>query len=134
MFRPLNYDEGKVQFIPATNAQTFVKGDAVVYTSGYAVEAADGEGGTVHFVAAETRTPAADGELLAVWPTAGVWFEADTDAAWSVVDQGTWADLATEATVDPDASTDDIFFIVKGVGTAETDTKVIGFFNPGLES
>lgn len=132
--RPINWDEGKVLLVPAKNAITFVKGDMLIYTSGLLDEAADGGNVPIRFVAAETKTPTADGQLLKVWPTVGVLYEVDCDDVWSVVDQGTLCDVATEATLNPDASTDDLFFVVAGVGTAEVGTKVIGYFSQANET
>ena len=132
--RPLNWDESKTLLVPAKDAITFVKGDMLVYTTGLVDEAADGGGVPIRFVAAETKTPTADGQLLHCWPTEGVLYEVDCDAVWSTVDQGTLCDIATEATLDPDASADDIFFIVKGVGVAETGTKVVGYFSQANET
>lgn len=130
-FRPLNFEEGKVMLVPAANATAIVKGNALTYASGLVTNAAGGQGTDVKLVAAETVTTTSAGQLIKAYPTHGTLFEADTDAAWSTVDQGTYADLAAAGTVDPDASADDLFFIIKGVGTAETDTKVIGYFNEG---
>lgn len=132
--RPINWDEGKVILVPATTAIAFTKGDMCVYTSGYLDEAADGGGVPIRFVAAETVTTTSNGQLVKCWPTEGVLYEVDCDGVWSVVDQGTLCDVATEATLNPDASADDLFFIVKGVGTAETDTKVIGYFSQANET
>ena len=131
---PLNYEEAHVLEVPATASETFVKGDMCSVTSGLLVEAADGVGTPIRFVAAETITPAANGDMVKVWPTEGVLFIADCDAVWSTVDQGTLCDVATEATLNPDATADDLFFIVKGVGVAETGTKVIGFFSQANET
>lgn len=131
---PLNYDEGKVLLVPATSGETFVKGDMCSVTSGLLVEAGDGVNTPIRYVAAETVTPSANGQLVKVWPTLGVLFQCDCDAVWSTVDQGTLCDVATEATLDPDASTDDLFFIVKGVGTAESGTQVIGYFSQANET
>ena len=117
--------------VPATDATTFTKGNALTYTSGLIVNASAGQGTDVKLVAAETVLTTSSGQLVSVYPVQGVLFEADTDAAWSTVDQGTYADLAAAGTIDPDASSDDLFFIIKGVGTAETDTKVIGYFVSG---
>lgn len=133
-FKPLNFEEGMVVNIPAGNggsSQAFVKGDALIASSGYYIPATGGNGTAITHVAMENKTVTVNGTPLAALPVVGgtpVRFEADCDAAWSIVDQGTYADLATAATVNPDATTDDLFFIEQGIGTAETDTKVIGYF------
>lgn len=132
--RPLNWEEGKVLLVPATNATTFTKGGMCIYTSGLLDVAVAGGGVPIRAVAAETVLTTVSGQLVAVWPTDGVLYEGDCDAAWSTVDQGTLCDIATVATLDPDASADDIFFIVKGVGVAETGTKVIGYFSQANET
>lgn len=128
-FRPLNFEEGKVIFAPGTNAETFTKGDALIYSSGLLTAAASGTTTDIEFVVAKTVTTVSSGELIEVYPaTPDILYEADTDAAWSTVDQGTFADLATVSTINPDASSNDLFKIVRGVGVAETDTVVIGYF------
>lgn len=132
--RPINWDEGKTILVPATNSTTFTKGGMCIYTSGLLDVAVGGGGVPIRAVVAETVTTTSSGQLVKVWPTEGVLFECDTDAVWSIVDQGTLCDIATVATLDPDASSDDIFFIIKGVGTAETDTKVIGYFSQANET
>ncbi len=129
--RPLNWDEGKVLLVPCTNSTTLAKGEMLSYTSGLLVAASGGQGGDVEFVSASAITTTSAGQLIPVWPTRGVLYEVDTDAAWSTVDQGTYCDLASSTTLDPDASSDDLFFIVKGIGTAETDTVVVGYFVHG---
>src|SRR3990167_7543101 len=132
--RPINYDEGKTIFVPATNTTTFTKGGMCIYTSGLLDVAVAGGGVPIRAVVAKTVTTTSSGQLVEVWPTEGVLYECDCDAVWSTVDQGTLCDIATVATLDPDASSDDIFFIVKGVGVAETDTKVIGYFSQANET
>jgi len=130
-FRPLNFEDGHTILVPAATTVTITKGNALVYSSGYVTNAAGSTATDIKLVAAETVVTTANGQLVRAYPTEGVLFEADTDAAWSVVDQGTYGDLAAAGTVNPDASTHDLFFIIKGVGTAETDTKVVGFFVSG---
>lgn len=130
--RPINYDEGKVLLVPATNSEAFTKGEMLTYSSGLVTAAASGQGTDVELVSASTVTTTSSGQLIPCWPTRGVLYEVDTDAVWSIVDQGTYCDLASATTLDPDASADDLFFIIKGVGTAETDTKVIGSFVQGV--
>jgi len=130
-FRPLNFEDGHTILVPAATTVTITKGNALVYSSGYVTNAASSTATDIKLVAAETVVTTANGQLVRAYPTEGILFEADTDAAWSVVDQGTYGDLAAAGTVNPDASTNDLFFIIKGVGTAETDTKVVGFFVSG---
>jgi len=132
-FRPLKYEEGKLVLMPTATTQTIVKGDCLVDNgSGYLAVATSATAVDIHYVAMQTVTTTANGQLVLCIETENVLFEADTDAAWSIVDQGAYADLASVSTVDPDASTNDLFYILKGVGTAETDTKVLGFFTRGI--
>jgi len=130
-FTPLQYDSGKLVTINATSGETYAKGDALTFVSGYAALATAGQGADVTHIAMQDKVAASgDIDLLAI-AVQGVRFEADCDAAWSVVDVGTYADIATKATLNPDASADDLFFIEKGVGVAETGTKVQGYFVHG---
>lgn len=132
--RPINYDEGKTIFVPATNTTTFTKGGMCIYTSGLLDVAVAGGGVPIRAVVAKTVTTTSSGQLVEVWPTEGVLYECDCDAVWSTVDQGTLCDIASVSTLDPDASADDIFFIVKGIGVAETGTVVQGYFSQANET
>lgn len=131
-FRPVNREEGKVIELPAYNggsSATYTKGDALVFSSGLISAASSSTATDVMAIADETKTVTVDGTLLRVHlvdPSTLV--EADCDAVWSTVDVGTFADLASVSTVNPDASSHDIFKIIKGVGVAETGLKVLGFF------
>lgn len=132
-FKPLKYEEGKLVSIPAANSQTIVKGDALADNgSGLLAVATSATAVDVHYVAMQTVTTTATGQLVLCIETENVLFEADCDAAWSIVDRGTYADLATVSTVNPDASTNDLFYILKGIGTAETDATVHGYFTRGI--
>jgi hypothetical protein len=130
---PENYESGKTVLMGVATGVTVNRGDMLVDNgSGYLTEASVGGNVDVRYVAAETVTTTADGQLVLCWETNGVKFLADTDAAWSVTDVGTECDIATAATLDPDASDDDVFYIESGVGTAETDTQVRGYFTRGV--
>lgn len=120
--------------IPAAASTAFVKGNAVVdNAAGFITNGSAGGNVDVRYVCMQTITTGATaGELVLCCSTDGVTFEADTDAAWAQTDVGTEADLAAAGTVDPDASTDDVFYIERGVGTAGTDTVVIGHFTRGV--
>ncbi len=132
-FRPQNYEEGKLVSIPTANSQTIVKGDALADNgSGLLAVATSATAVDVHYVAMQTVTTTSSGQLVLCIETDNILFDADTDLVWSTVDQGTYADLATVSTINPDASTNDLFYILKGVGTAETDTKVLGYFTRGI--
>jgi len=130
---PENYESGKTVLKGVATGVTVNRGDMLVDNgSGYLTEASAGGGVDVRYVAAETVTTTADGQLVLCWETGGVKFLADTDAAWSITDVLTECDIATAATLDPDASADDVFYIESGVGTAETDTQVRGYFTRGV--
>ncbi len=136
-FIPLTNAEGIEVLIPAKASISFVKGDALKDDgAGFITVCVAGDGVDVNFVAAETLTSSAtDGlTLLKCWTTrGGVRFIADTDANPAQTDVGTLADLAAAGQVDPDASTDDIFFIEKIQG-AVADKKVIGYFQHANET
>ena len=76
-------------------------------------------------------TGAADGEMLLVIETNGVKFLADTSADPAQTDVNTYADLSAAGTIDPAASTDQVFFIERIVG-ATTARKVEGYFSAGV--
>ena len=133
-FRPLHWDEGQTLLVPATNTTTFTKGNALTYTSGLLDNAAAGTAKDVYFVAAKTVTTTVSGQLIEVWPTVGVVYEADVDTTWATADVGTLADLATVSTVNPDASTHDLFLILSGIGATAVGTKVVGRFMHANES
>jgi len=123
----------KLCSVGVANATTVTKGDALVDNgSGYFTTASAGGNVDVRYVAAETVTTTADGQQVQAWRTDGVTFEADVDAAAAQTDVGTEADLAGAGTIDPDASTDDIFYIESIPGTVGTSTKVRGHFTRGV--
>lgn len=128
MFNPLAYDSGKLQLAPVAGSQTIVKGDALVWASGLiAVAASTTE--DVYAVAMQDSASATEGTYILVLPVGGVRFEVGCDAVVSVVDRGTRCDLATKATVNPDAVTEKVFLIDEIVGAAEVSTTVRGFFS-----
>jgi Na+-translocating ferredoxin:NAD+ oxidoreductase RnfC subunit len=132
MFKPIQFDSGRLVKMAVATGQTVVKGDALADNgSGYlATVAADG-GTPITHVAMETVTTTADGQMVLCIRTEGVVFEADCEQAVSVTDIGTYVDMASKSTLDPDSVTDQIFYIesiVGGVAAAETSTKVVGWF------
>ena len=133
-FRPKFNTEGKTVLMPCATSQTIVKGDSLVDNgSGYLGTAAAGGGVTPTHVAMDTVTTTADGQMvLCIRTTDGGIFEADCDAAVAQTDVGTYADLASKSTIDPDASADDVFYIEKIIGTAGTSTVVQGWFAYGV--
>ena len=131
-FVPRQYDSGKLVKMAAATSQTIVKGDALADNgSGYlAVTAAD-FGDPIPYVAMETVTTSANGQMVLCIRTDGVIFEADCEAAVELTDVGTYCDLASKSTLDTDSSTDDVFYvesIVGGVAAAGSSTKVLGWF------
>lgn len=131
-FRPVNREEGKIIDLPAYNggsSATYTKGDAVVFSSGLIAAASSSTATDVMAIVDETKTVTTDGTLVRVHLVdPSTLIEADTDGVVSTVDVGTFADLASVSTVNPDASSNDIFKIIKMIGTAEVSLKVLGFF------
>jgi hypothetical protein len=135
--RPLKYEEGKTVLMPCANTQTIVTGDALVDNgSGYLALATSSTAVDIHYVAMQTVTTTADAQFVLCLETENVLFEADTDGtAWLTAEQGTYCDIGASAVttdLDTSASTNDLFYIVKGIGTSGTDTKVVGFFTRGI--
>lgn len=133
MFRPIRYEEGRMEKLPLAVSQTVVKGDALQWNGGY-LEVATTTSTDVRFVAMEdvTTTSSQHTECL-VLPVEGVEFEADCDNVVSIVDRGTYADLASKSTVNPDSSSYDAFYIKNYVGKEEVTKKVVGHFVHALE-
>ena len=133
MFTPVQYDEGKTVELPFSTGETVVKYQTVVAdTDGYYIAGASSTATDVYYIALEDRVTTADGEMvLCLRVHDKVIFEADTDADPARTDVGTLVDLATKSTINPDASTNDLFYIEDIVG-AVTDRKVRGFFVDGV--
>ena len=135
-FKPLNWEEGRQIQLPCAASVAFVKGGAAVYATGVMNVAAAGEQGDIHYIVMETvTTGAAAGDIVEFYRVdPSVRIEADVDAAAAQTDVGTYCDLATVATLNPDASDDDIFFIESidlRHGAVGTSTKVTGYFTHG---
>ena len=109
-------------------SQTIVKGTALQWNGGY-LEIGTTGSTDIRFVAMQdvTTDGSSHTKILCV-PVEGVRFEADCDAVASIADIGTYCQLATGATLNPDDSTVDCFLIDEIVGTAEVSTKVKGRF------
>jgi len=132
-FRPVNYETGKLVLMPCANTQTITKGDCLVDNgSGYLAVATVSTAVDIHYVAMQTVLTTATGQLVLCIETENVLFEADCDAAWATANQGTYVDLATVATIDPDAVTNELFYLLKGIGVTAVGTKVLGFFTRGI--
>lgn len=134
MFKPIRFDSGRLVRMACANSQAIVKGAALVDNgSGYLALAAAATATDIKYVAWEDVTTTADGQMVLCYRVVGgVQIEADTDANPAQTDVGTVCDLVDGAlTVNPDASTNDLFYIesIKGpVG----DKKVIGYFVDGV--
>ena len=129
-FKPIQYDSGKLVSLPVA-ATTFTKGDACNEDgNGYYEKAQQDDGQMVTHVIMETVASAAtQGDMKLFIRVPGVVFEADCTEVASRTDVGTSCDLETAGTLDPDTSTDKIFYIEDLVGEAETTTVVRGWFN-----
>lgn len=135
-FRPINYEDGKVELVAAATSTTIAKGDALVDNgSGLLTTAANSTAVDIEYVAAASVVTTSNGQLIPVIPTKGVRFNADCDAAPAQTDVGTVCDLASVSTLNPDASTNDLFYIeaidLTG-GAVGTTTRVIGHFVEGV--
>lgn len=132
-FNPVQYDEGKTVQLPFSTGETVVRGGAVVAdTDGYYIMAGSATATDIYYVALETVTTTADGEMvLCIRAHDKVIFEVDTDADPARTDVGTLVDLASVSTLNPDASTNDLFYI-EDVILPLTDRKVRGFFVDGV--
>jgi len=130
MFTPQRYDEGRLSTKQLAISQTVVKGDGLKWVGGYLAVIASGSYQDCRYVAMESVT--SDGSShpdIIVCPTdEDIEFIADCNIAVSVVDRGTYADIATKASIDPDASTYNDFYITDILGAAETATQVLGHF------
>lgn len=132
---PVNQESGKTVLIPAKASISFTKGDMLKDDgNGFITITASSQATDVKYIAAQTKTTGStDGELLMVWPTDGIRFVCDTDANPAQTDVGTLCDWASVSTLNPDASTDDLFFIEKVV-LPLSSKKVIGYFSAANES
>ena len=131
MFKPLNYERGKVLRLPMTGSAGFTKYQLVKMSSGYLADAAGGDS-EVEYIALETVTDATTndaGTYCDVIPVAGdMRIEAlcvTTPVQASHV--GNDYDLAGVSTLDLTATTDKVFRIdeIKNA----SDKLVIGRFN-----
>lgn len=132
MFNPIRFDNGKLERMKVANSVAVLKGAAMVDNgSGLLTLASSSTAVDIEYVAWETVTTTASGQLVLMLKTDGVQFEADCDNAPAQTDVGTVCDLATNSTVNPDAVTNTLFYIESIVGTVGTSTKVLGHFVEG---
>ena len=131
-FQPVNYEEGKVVLLPAADAITFVKGNALADDgNGLLTNAAGDQNADVKFIAADSLLTTSSGQLINVIPVEGLRILADCEDAPAQTDVGTHCDLAAAGTLDPNSTTDDLFFIESidlADGAVGTSTKVFGYF------
>lgn len=134
-FIPVNYESGKVELVPVANSVTTTKGGPLVDDgAGNLTNAASSTAVDIPYVAARAVVTTVAGQLVEAWPTKGIRFLADCDAAPAATDVGTVADLATATTLNPDASTNDLFYIEQidlSGGAVGTSTRVFGHFVEG---
>lgn len=134
---PINVERGRVVLLPAKGSIAFTKGDMLKDDgSGYVTITASSQATDINYVAAETVTSASsDGATLVhCWPTqGGIRFVCDTDANPAQTDVGTLCDWAAVGTLNPDSSSDDLFFIEK-VQLPLSNKKVQGYFMHANES
>lgn len=132
-FRPVRNEIGTV-LRGVANSTTVTRGNTLVDNgSGYLTNGASSTAVDVEFIAAETVTTTADNQQVLCWETrGGVEFDADCDAAPAQTDIGTDCDLATVSTLNPDASSNDLFRLTAINGVVGTSTVVRGYFNHGV--
>jgi len=134
-FIPQNYEEGDLIELPMV-AATYTKGQALTVSSGNYTTAAADQNGEVFAVCMEAVVIATNGDKALCISTRGTRFLADCEDAPAQTDVGLFVDLASATTLDPDSSTDDLFFIEKidtsyangGLGPVGTSTRVYGYF------
>lgn len=129
-FLPIAQDEGKKILMPATNT-AFTKGDACKTTSGVLTPSASGDNTDVFFVAAETKTIAASGDMLEVWSAVGTRFIVDTSNTPTQAQMQLAVDLSAAGTVDTSAVTDQVFFAENAI-LPLSSKKVVGYFTQGV--
>lgn len=124
MFTPIK-EVCALHYVPMAASITITKWDALFDNGAWYLTNASPESATeVLYVAAETVTTAsATYTPIGCYSAFETEFEADTDANPAQTDVFTKADLASDGTVNPDASTNDVFLITWIVG-AVADKKV----------
>lgn len=131
-FRVLNWEEGRLVDLPSTVSVAFVKGNAATATSGLMTNAAADQDTSVHYICDETVTTTSSGELVRFYRVdPSVRIHADCEDAPAQTDVGTFCDLAGAGSLDPDSTTDALFFI-ESIDITEnavgTSTVVTGYF------
>lgn len=128
MFTPIK-EVCALQYPKMAASLTITKWDALWDdTNGYLTNASPTAVTEVLYVAAETKTTGAgENPVIGCYDAFETEFVADTDANPAQTDVFNKADLATASTVNPDASTNDVFLITWIVGPV-ADKKVKGRF------
>lgn len=136
MFRPVNREQGRVVLIPCATGQTINKGDALTDNgSGLLVPATSSTAVDIKYIADESVVTSGTTLVRCYKVDESVRILADVDAAAAQTDVHTYADLASVSTVNPDASTNDLFYIESidlTAGAVGTSTKVFGYFTNGV--
>ena len=138
-FRPVNFEEGRLVGLPAAATITFVKGNTAIDNgSGFMTNGASNTAVDVLYICDETTTTGGTaGEIVRFYKVdPSVLINADCDDVVSTVDVGTSCDLAAAGSLNPDATTNALFYIEKADtsngNAVETTTIVNGFFLNGL--
>ena len=127
-FKPILNDDGKSVMCGCATGQTITKYCALADNGSGYLSTADSTTQNVTHVALETVTTTSNGQQVLCLDVQGVKFEADCDAAPAQTDVGTLADLASSTTINPDSSTNDVFFIEDIVNAEGKTTVVKGYF------
>ncbi len=129
-FIPLNYEVGKLVNLPMSTGETVVVGQvSVADTDGYYITGASSTE-DIRYVAMEAATTTYDGQRVLHIETSGVRFLAGTDAAPAQTDVGTYCDLADKSTLNPDAVSNEQFYIESAILPLSAK-KVTGYFSRG---
>lgn len=137
-FYPVNFESGRLISMPtAASVTTTIGGAAKDNGSGYLTNAAADDNTEVRYIfwQATTTGASAGDEILCYKVDESVRIHADCEDAPAQTDVGTFCDLAGSASLDPDSSTDDLFYIEKidlADGAVGTSTKVYGYFTSGV--
>lgn len=130
IFKPLQYDSGKVKELLVLNDTTISKGDAIDFSGGYAIRA-DENATEVRFVALQdVVSPDTDSDgdqTVLAMRTDGVEFEAETTAN-SAQAQVNVVYALKETTRVVDNETEGDVFLVTGLVGPAADKKVRGYF------
>ena len=128
MFKPLQYDSGKLVDLKYAVNQTITKGMALIVTSGYLTEATTGSEDILYVAMEDVTTSDSEHTEGSVIMVDGVRFEVTSDEAVAQAYCGTRCDLATSSTINHDAVTEKVFLIERLKGTTAVTKTVQGYF------